>query len=193
VNPFKDAEDLQAWLNERGIDTRSWGTRDNKLVVDLWNEIDKGDAELQDDPLLRLVNVVQVVIRKENLVLLEAEQELGSGRRRYRNRPPSEKMRRGESVVDAALRCLEEELRVDTHLATLDESTCTQVSQVIDSPSYPGLSTRYTFHTIEATVKGLPTADFWRENSAFDQHGDPVKRHRWVWRPIKQLPIGLRQ
>jgi ADP-ribose pyrophosphatase YjhB (NUDIX family) len=172
------------WLEERGIDTRSWRPPGAKQVGELWREIAEGEATIQDTPPLRLVNVVQLIIRRGDFILVEAEQELGNGGKRWRNRPPSEKMKAGESVTDAALRCLREELGVDMERVTLLGDTLTQSEQVAESPSYPGLPTQYTFHSLEAEVDGLPDVDFWRVNSAFFKGGDPVRRHRWAWRPF---------
>ncbi len=181
---IRDLEDLNTWLIRNGVDISKWGTGNTKSLADLWNELAVGDIEVRDDPPARVVHVVQIVIRKGNYVLKELEQELGNGERRLRNRLPSEKMKLDENCIDAALRCLKEELDVDSQDVSFVTPTCEQVEQVTaDSPSYPGLLTKYTFHTIEAKVRGIPNTDFWRDNAAFGA-GDPVKRHYWAWRTV---------
>lgn len=185
MKKFDDINELRSWLTEKGINTNAWGGDQAKRVVDLWQEIAKGEAGIQDNPPLRTLEVVRVIIRREKSVLVEAEQELGSGQQRWRNQFPSEKMKRGESYREAALRCLREELGVDDEQVTLLPSTYQRVEKTAESISYPGLTTHYTFHIVEARVAGLPQTDFWRNNVAFD-HGDPVKRHRWSWRPLSQ-------
>lgn len=177
-------KELEKWLARRGIDTSAWGTGDAKSVKNLWYELQEGDIVLQDNPLLRLVHVVQVMIRRQNKILIEAMQEFGDGSRRYRNQPPSEKMKSSESPTDAARRCLWEELGVNETDVAFDQSSYKQVQAQADSPSYPGLPTQYTFHLIEAVVAGLPSTDFWHDNEARGE-GDPVKRHYWVWQPVR--------
>ncbi len=182
VNPFASEQALNQWLKEQGIETDRWLAPGTKGVADLWLEIVTGDARLQQEPPLRLVNVVQVIIRRGDRILVEAEQELDDESKRARNTPPSEKMKPGESVVAAATRCLQEELGVESGNVSWHTATIRRSQRVTDSPSYPGLPTRYTFHSIEATVEGLPDGDFWHENLAFADGHDPIRRHRWAWR-----------
>ena len=177
-------EGLEKWLAQRGIDISDWDTGDAKSVTSLWYELQEGDIVLQDNPLLRVVHVVQVIIRRQDKILIEAMQEFDDGSRRYRNQPPSEKMKASESYTDAALRCLWEELGVGEADVTFDQSSYKQVQAQADSPSYPGLPTQYTFHLIEAAVAGLPGTDFWHDNENYGE-GDPVKRHYWVWQPAE--------
>jgi hypothetical protein len=181
LNPFQSENQLEDWLHQANIDTSLWGEGNAKTVNHLWIELLEGEAHLQDNPLLRLVDVVQIIIRRGKQILLEMEQELENGQVRFRNQPPSEKIKAAESYKDAALRCLWEELGVVATAVTFHPNTYTQVESETDSLSYPGLKTRYTFHMIESEVNGLPDEDFWRNNAAFGT-GDPVKRHHWTWR-----------
>jgi hypothetical protein len=178
---FGDIDELSAWLTAKGIDVSRWRSAGRKSVANLWDEIANGEAYIQDDPPLRVVNVTQVIVRKGNRFLREVEQEFGDGTRRSRDNPPSEKMIHDESCTEAALRCLKEELGINAHNVTFVTPECRQEQKVLGSPSYPGLLTQYTFYIVEANVEGLPDAGFWRDNAAFGQ-GDPIKRQRWVWR-----------
>jgi len=182
MNQMRKTADLHRWLAEKDIDTHKWGQRGAKRVVDLWQELTGGDARLQDDPPRRQVEVVQVIIRRGDQVLVEAVQELGDGQQRIRQRPPSEKLKPGEPYAAAALRCLQEELGVAPGQVSLREETYRCLQTTADSPSYPGLPTLYTMHTLEAVVEGLPPEAFWRDNEAYEGGGDPVKRHLWDWR-----------
>ena len=182
MTDFHSLEELKAWLIKNGIDISQWGTGGTKSLANLWDELVNGDIAIQDNPPVRVVGVVKILIRKGDRVLTEVEQELGDGevgRRRKRWCLPSEKMKPGEKPEDAALRCLKEELGLDEQDVISLKFTHEKVKES-DSPSYPGLSTQYTFVTIEARVNGLPDTDFWRENTAY-QHGDPVYRQHWGW------------
>ncbi|MCB0175078.1 MAG: NUDIX domain-containing protein [Anaerolineae bacterium] len=177
-------KDLEKWLVRNGIDTSQWGISGTKSVTNLWDELVNGDIQLLDDPPRRSVHVVEVKIRKGHYVLQELEQEFGNGERRVRNRLPSEKMKPSENCMIAAVRCLKEEIGVDEKDVSFIDPNCEQVRKLTnDSPSYPGLSTKYTFHTVTVEVDGLPDTetDFWRHNAAY-AFGDPVKRHHWVWK-----------
>ena len=182
VKRLNNLKTLEQWLAQRGIDTSDWGTTGAKSVINLWHELLEGDVVLQDNPPLRVVHVVQIIVRQQGRILIEAMQEFGDGSRRYRNQPPSEKMKIDESHVDAALRCLHEELGVEETDVSFNQSSYKQMQAQADSPSYPGLPTQYTFHLIEAAVAGIPDSDFWHDNETYGE-GDPVKRHYWVWQP----------
>lgn len=178
---FTYINELVLWLHLHKIDTSFWGEGNAKGIVHLWEEICSGEVTLLNDPPRRIVNVVQVVIRQERQVLLEAEQVMENGSHRFRNQPPSEKIKPGESYLDAASRCLQEELGVTPEAIYLLPSSYCVRRELLDSYSYPGLLTEYTFHMVEAEVAGLPKEPFWRGNEAV-LAGDPVKRHLWEWR-----------
>lgn len=192
---FASAQALVAWLVAQGIDISQWGRGDAKAVAHLWHELRHGDTRIQAAPPLRLVDVAQILIRRGDAVLVESIQEFGDGQRRFRSQPPAEKMRRRETYLDAARRCLQEELGIAPQQATFDAATYRQIEVTGDSPSYPGLPTRYTFHRMEAAVSGLPESDFWRENVS-EHDGDPVVRHFWSWRRFDSAdgwpPLPLR-
>lgn len=188
---FATASQLGAWLEANGIDTSAWGQGEHKGVVHLWRELQTGDASLQEEPPMRQVTVVQVLVRRGDAVLVERVQELASGQRRGRDQPPSEKLKSGESYLDGAMRCLREELGAAPSQVSLNPASHRRWMAQEDSPSYPGLPTRYTMHAVEATVAGLPEAGFWRENRAFAGGEDPVRRHYWEWRPPEGSETGF--
>ncbi len=191
VAQFEDVDHLCRWLDNQGINTRAWGLGNTKTPNDFWHELVQGDSSLQLSPPLRCVHVAQILIRKNRRILIESVQEFGNGRRRFRNQVPSEKMKPNESFLTAATRCLYEELGISANQITFDEPTYSELEVDTDSISYPGLPTQYIFHRMEATVTGLPDEDFWHENASYS-HGDPVKRHFWVWREFTgTLPGGL--
>ena len=180
MKKFRSIVELRAWLHAAGIDISSWGEGNAKTIEHLWDELRAGEAIIQDQPPLRLVDVVQLLVRRDGQFLLEVEQELENGQRRFRNQPPSEKIKPGEHYLEAARRCFQEELGISPSDVIFSAETYERVQVESDSLSYPGLTTRYTFHRVEAQVTGLPDADFWRENRAYGA-GDPVRRHLWQW------------
>ena len=181
VKKFESVEELQYWLTANQIDTSTWGKGGSKTVDDLWFEILRGDSVVLADPARRSTTIVQIYIRRGKQRLIELSQELDDGQQRFRLLPPSEKVKPGESSREAALRCLQEELGVGAVHVTFLPTWNEQSTSVMESESYPGLTTEYTIHVLEAQVEGLPDADFWRDNLSFGL-GDPVKRHLWGWR-----------
>ena len=173
-------EALRRWLARQQIDASSWGHDGAKRPSDLWEELRSGDCQLQEDPPLRVIKLVEIIIRRGERILMERAQELTDGSRRARDIPPSEKMRPHEDVETAALRGLEEELQVSPSQVLLEPNTIQRRQRQADSPSFPGLPTQYTIYSIEAMVADLPEAPFWRDNGAFN-HGDPVRRQLWAW------------
>jgi hypothetical protein len=178
---FSNIDELRRWLTAVPLDLSLWGKNGAKTVADLWQELVAGETQLQADPLQRQVQVAQFFIRRGDLVLIEGAQELADGQIRQRGILPAEKMKAGEDVATAVRRGICEELGVDNTDVTLIADSYQQHQEVLDSPSYPGLPTLYIIHSLAVQVQGLPDADFWRDNIA-QGHGDPVKRHYWVWR-----------
>ncbi len=178
---FPTADDLAAWLLEQRVDISAWGINGAKSVLNLWNEVWRGEAQLLPNPPLRLVQVVRVIIRRDRRVLVEASQTLTDGRKRERNRPPSEKVMPDEDPLAAARRCLMEEMGVAPDSITIHQESYRQEQFFGESQSYPGLESCYYFHVVDATVQGLPDGPF----STGEQSpgpGEPVSCHHWEWR-----------
>ena len=174
-------KELEALLLSQGIDLSQWGQHDAKTVTDLWQELVAEEAYLQEPPLHRIVpGVVRLIIRQGNGMLIEVQQAFRDGRTRSRGIPPAEKLRRGESYIDGALRCVEEELRVARSAVQVMERTHQIHHACHRSRSYPGLQSQYTFHTVDVQVQGLPQGDFatdeYRQND-----GECYMRTSWAW------------
>ena len=177
---FADAEALACWLCAHGVDIANWGRAQAKSVNDLWQELVLGESRLQAAPVMRLVDVTNLLVCQNGYMLRESKQELGNGQVRHRDMPPAEKMRPGEDALVTARRCLYEELNLDEQaLVTEPLLVQTQTNQ-LDSPSYPSLPSRFTIHTVKVHVRGLPTDEFSTLNLAFAS-GDPVRVHHWRW------------
>jgi hypothetical protein len=185
TNDWPEPQQLADWLAVNGVDTSQWGVGNAKTVADLWLELAQGDCVLETDPIRRWVEVVRVLFWQNGRLLLEIEQLLENGRSRHRYRPPSEKLKPGESHLTAAHRCLYEELGLRDDQFQLDIDSHRRHETADISPSYPNLLTNYVFHDIEAHSDHLPDHAFWHDNVAHAQ-GDPVLRHLWDWRPVQQ-------
>jgi ADP-ribose pyrophosphatase YjhB (NUDIX family) len=182
---FEGIAELKAWLKAKGIDTTLWGSGQAKSVENLWAELVAGESQIQDDPPLRLVRMVTIMIRDGDKILVEAAQEFGENQQRYRGWPPAEKIKPGESPAEAALRCLHEELQVASNQVEILSWTFQPELAHHESPSYPGLLTNYLRYEVEAKVDGLPGEPFWTSETARDD-GDPVRNHHWLWEPAER-------
>lgn len=189
---WSDSEELRAWLTAVHIPTTNWGQNGSKTVTALWQEIVSGETVLQTEPPQRQVQIVEIVIRHGDQVLIEAAQELGDGQMRLREILPAEKMKAGEDMETAVLRGLQEELGITSENVTILKDSYEQHQTHKDSPSYPGLLTHYTRHRLTVHVPGLPEHDFWQDNLSHEQ-GDPVKRHYWSWQTWAQTAQHLPQ
>ncbi len=177
---FENVQQLNKWLSSKGIDTTQWGINNAKSVEDLWVEIVAGEAEIQDNSPLRIVYVVHIVIRDGDKILIEGEQR-SKNQQRYRGILPSEKIKGGESEVEAAIRGLEEELQVQSIDVKILEPSSAPRRETRISKSYPDLHTEYVISEVEAEIDNLPSEDFWTCETPNDRD-KPVKEHQWLWR-----------
>ena len=178
---FSNKDQLALWLVSKGVNLSQWGSEGRKTIDHLWIEITSGEADIQNDPPLRVIKVVQIIIRNGTKILVEARQVRDEGAYRYRGFPPSEKIKRDEMPVEAALRGIEEELGIDRSqvisLHLLPEVT----EEMRESRSYPGLYTKYIITQVEAIIDNLPIEDFLTAESRNIGH-QQVTKHYWSWR-----------
>ena len=178
---FKSKAELEKWLARHGIDTTAWGCAGSKKIANLWHEYTQGEIAFREEPPIRVARVVQILLRRDDEVILELAQEFADGTLRRRESLPSEKIIAAESPLAAAERGLCEELGIDPQQIQGLKLIGEEYVRTTASPSYPGLVTEYTLFTVEARAAELPGSDFWRENKAA-VGGDPVRRHLWGWR-----------
>lgn len=189
---FDSIQQLTQWLKHYSIPTDTWGQGDAKSVADLWLEVAHGEttlqllpaqaSEMQSVSLVRLVQVVELLIQRQDHTLIEAGQLLTNGAQRHRNHLPAEKMKGDETPLAAAWRCLREELAAnDDELAQVKVAIIDDSLKERFSPSYPGLRSEYHLYRAQVTGLPLPVDDFSTENRAYSD-GDPVKMHHWHWK-----------
>lgn len=180
MKPILTLAQLENWLHQHHIDYTGWGYGRAKTTAQLLQELQRGETTLATNPPRRIVHTVMIIIRRGNHILLETEQIMADGRRRYRTLPPSEKIQAGETYQQAAQRGLCEELGRQPHQIQLHPATYRQTQRTQDSDSYPNLLANYHIHIIEATVANLPQHPFTTQEQL--PHGRQT--HRWAWQPI---------
>jgi len=149
--------ELEAWLQQHGIDTSLYGVGASKPLELLLEEVAVGETILaakaasvstsSSSPggAQRTVSVINVRIRNSaGQALYEASQILPTGIGRPRNLPLSEKLLPSETWQEAATRGIDEELgsilKPEAEVL-LDESTYMKTEEMKESQSYPGLQT----------------------------------------------------
>ncbi|KAL8210915.1 hypothetical protein R6Q57_005352 [Mikania cordata] len=195
---FATPQSLSDWLQPRlpSDSLAAWGSKPGtKNIHNLWLELYEGETLLADStPPVRTLEVVVVRIRgDQNRVLIESHQELSNGDVRNRSRPLSEKMKPGETVDEAVVRAVKEELgsiltikgscNEDDIVRIIPGSYSIKVEEKL-SVSYPGLPACYILHTLDAVVHGLPDSDFCTiEDQNNEESEGPVscKKHYWKW------------
>ncbi|MBN1217363.1 MAG: NUDIX hydrolase [Anaerolineae bacterium] len=176
---FESIHQLNNRLQTQGIDTTKWGNDGAKSVTDLWQELVTGESEIQEDPFLRIVRVVHIIIRDGDRILIEAQQHR-KNQSRYRWFPPSEKLKHGEGHIEAAVRGLKEELQVNPNDIKILSVSPSPKQQCRESQSYPGLNTQYMIFAVEVEVDNLPREEFWTTEMP-DEHDNPIRKHQWLW------------
>lgn len=186
MQTFETPQQLALWLQRHQINLEQWGQGVAKSVTDLWREVQNAESTLYAEAPLRRVRVVELLVQDGDRQLIEAAQTLVSGQVRRRNQPPSEKMLPGEDPFGTARRCLMEELGVDGAAdVSFPPQQVRERQELVESTSYPGLITQFTFYRIVAQVQHLPSIDFTTPNRAH-AHGDPVVAHHWRWQRLDE-------
>ena len=179
---LNDQDEFATWLFRAGIDLKEWGSGGAKTVHDLLQEVEADECTVQNvggEECMRVVRVVKMVVRRPNApghFLVNVRQRMADGRMRSRHVMASEKVHAGEDSYDAARRGLLEELgdfiRDPAQINVVDGSML-EWYELVESPSYPHLSTQYQLSQIEAIVDGLPSEPFATVEGR--------KKHFWEW------------
>lgn len=146
---------------EKVLDKNLYGKGSAKSWQALVQEVESEECKIlwEDNIPIRQVSVlrIEVIAAREcsnysGMRLHEAYQEFIDGRRRERNLPGlSEKIKPDESINEAVIRAVHEELDIDTSLVSIQLNPCQETEEKY-SPSYPGLLTRYSFRDATAIL-----------------------------------------
>jgi len=177
--------ELGTRLQAAGIDTASWGTGETKTVEHLFQEIEDGETVLVEGEAGELLR--QVVVGGADVYytspdgktfrLKEEKQVFKDGRERRRDlgRAVSEKMKPGENPPEAMVRGMQEELGIEGDVR-LEASETDEETK--DSPSYPGLRSKYVTHKFRAEL----TDDQYKPEGYIEQQED--KSTYFVWEEV---------
>ena len=193
---FSSGAQLSAWLNESGVSTSGWGINGAKSAADLLQELRGNEStlirqvfrrvggesgvELIGGKAFRRLRVMKIILRPcegATRHLACYQQKMADGQVRKRNVLLSEKMIANEDPLPAAVRGVIEELgtfNLDRSTVQVKADSLLVWDELIDSPSYPSLTTQYTLHQVEVIVPGLPNEPF--------STTEGKKEHFWEWR-----------
>jgi hypothetical protein len=152
---IKNLEHLNQTLNDYDINPNDWGNGETRTLKELYKEIVDGETELSDNfgELIRTVTVVGIVVTCNDFKLKEDRQEFTDGRIRHRDLTVScaEKLIKGETPKQAAVRCIKEELGIEIHESELVPHVNHSTADM--SSSYPGLKCVYHRNQFDYEMK----------------------------------------
>jgi len=171
-----------------GTDVTVWGKAESKTINDLWQELQKKECRIlleASGPVRETIAVVADISERENPSrgqLRELEQTLKDGRTRKRDVMPG-----GHAFIDEPpASCLARELEEEIGLlpGQYGFSLINMFIEVKDSPSYPGLPTRYFKHVFKVFL-GTSCPDVIRRPSFERKDFEDGTTHLFGWMPAK--------
>ncbi len=153
---------LEITLRGHNIPVDTWtGEGGTKTLEDLLGEIESGESRLETTTtgkLRRTVRVVAVnIVGKDKdgqRYRLEEDRQVfkedGHVKRRRLHGAVAEKIKGGESAIQAARRGIREELRITTAEILGEENGV--IKETGRTATYPGLETEYRIHVVHARI-----------------------------------------
>lgn len=187
--------ELEQQLKSKGIPIEKWGVGESKTLENLLHELESGDSRLEEDPDLGVLRVeagvgINVYFNegKNSLVLVEDRQVFKDGRIRRRNLPTSigEKMRPGESPLEAVSRAFSEELNIVAIGVIF--SIGEEDRQPVSSVSFPGLWTKRKIHVFDTTMP----PEYFKPEGYVEEQEDKTNYYEWRVVPVcsQKSPLG---
>lgn len=170
---------VEKLLKKFGVSTETWGIGEAKTLVDLKSEIESGETILIEtwNGLVRKTTVLYIDVHCFGFLLQEHKQIFADGRIRRRKLAGSlaEKLKDGESSdIFAVQRAIEEELGIPSR--GIKQVHFLRIwSEVIDSPSYPGLQAQFVNYKVSVDI----SKDFFRCDGY--REVQPDKTTYFVW------------
>ncbi|MBN2695257.1 hypothetical protein JXR93_11405 [bacterium] len=168
-------------LKQNEIPLQLWGVGDAKSYSHFLDELSKEESYFDYKNMVRVLNVVKMVIKNRlGKTLYEANQELKNGVIKKRMQIPSEKITKSETVLEAALRGILEELQIKESYILKNRVLPFFTQEIRKSASYPGLISCYNLFYVEFVIYELPNYSFITEEIKSNA-GDYVSTHFWEW------------
>lgn len=148
---FNNIGELRSFLQDK-VDINLWKRPSCNTVEDLYKEIERNETTLNTSPLSRSIVIVKIFICQDGKILVEEEITSSSNKHQIRSTVPAEKMFSNEKPLDAFYRGLKEELNI---MPEQVENYCIKdpYTEVMKSPSYPGLLSSYKIYECECHLK----------------------------------------
>lgn len=154
-----------------------YGLGEAKPFSRLLDEIKAGETQIiwENYQPIRVIQVARVYVCHGNQKLVEVKQTIkGQGDRIRGIDCISEKFKLDESAINAACRGLDEELNIS--VGYKDLKSLGKTSQTKESPSYPGLTTRYEFYDFRWDMPET----YYKPDGYIADEGDCVTYFEWV-------------
>lgn len=165
MRQVKNKEEINMQDLKSVLPLELYGHGQAKSFQSLLDEIENGESQIiwEENKPIRCLKVcrVKVICLDKQLTLFEDRQEFADGRIRQRGFDYlSEKMGVNEASAIATERALKEELEINQDALDITPIHPDGIDhKEVESPSYPGLLTRYEFHDFIAYYP----VEYWRE------------------------------
>jgi len=149
-----DEEALNNYLVDSKVPLAKWGEGNFKTLSEFSEELNKGEAALlkqKDGTLCRVVDIVVLIIKRGDEVLVEAK-ETHDDKTTTRNRLPALKRRPDEHPFLCARR-LVAELMIPNDNVEVDPASIRIIDETQESASYAGMTTLYRKRFMTAAWK----------------------------------------
>lgn len=136
------------------LPVEKYGQGKAKTIEHLLKEVESGEAQIiwENSKPIREIRIAAIeIVSEDGECLFEEKQVFSDGRVRERGIwGISEKLKLGEDPREGAIRAMREELGIEIHFIQSDSAD----EKESESPSYPGLMTRYVINHFTTKING---------------------------------------